>query len=380
MKAYEIKRRTFATVQASLDHVIRRKVASWPLVAIGSVILFSACAGARPKRDANACITNAQIAPVMATLERMIDTVAAQAGVTTGGTILVEDKCWKRTYERKGKGFVFYRNPGAKDGSVQGKTFKGTPEKVAACWTKSTRVIDDLRVPWARNILVAHRHSFAWEWDNLEIGPGNWLNCDGTRNDELESNITLLHELLHDLKEGQCLFSADGGDRVCFQLEAGLPPRSLAKLDSFPTKEENVRTGFAAIQRMYLTDSDQQPIMLFDELNAYTITTRAWTALVRKLGPVDFFEGDRRTGMLLPLFAFYSTHYLVQLKKTRPAMFEKEFGHETKNRKALVVLLERAGVAHEEWLGILSSIRNGPKEIETNLWQMYVQERRVLGL
>jgi hypothetical protein len=190
----------------------------------------------------------------------------------------------------------------------------------------------------------------------------------------------MAHEMLHTLRSGQCLFDAPSGAGRCFQLGDELPHRSLAQLDTFPTSDPLQARSMAAIQKIYLTANDEPPLLLFDELNAYILTTEVWTAMLEAKGLDALFIGENRQGSLLTLFADYAVLYAERLRAQKPDLFEKELGPGSANRAELARLLDRAAAAHAAWVAALARVQKAPKLVEANLWADFTERRKQLGL
>ena len=113
-----------------------------------------------------------------------------------------------------------------------------------------------------------------------------WLKCDGDEVEFFDSVVTFVHELDHQLRKNddQCIYSAAYGNYICFDFPESLPPRSFGKLGSFPTRDEKAIRALRTVQKIYLTDIDENLLLLLDELNAYTLSVRNYVDLYRRKG------------------------------------------------------------------------------------------------
>lgn len=347
---------------------------------LAGAVLVSACAAAPAPAPNDPCLREADFKELLAFVTRAIDTVAAVNGVAPGETSLVEATCWRRTYERRGKRFMVFCNPEHPRTTVRLATIPANADRLPACWEHAQADVRALRMSEADHLLAYHRQELAWEYASAVTGPAKWLSCPADDPGYVESLDSMLHEMVHELRQGACLFDPSAQARSCFSFGAELPRRSYAKLDRFPTTVAAQAEALATAQKLYLTDLDEAPELLFDELNAYTMSMQVWTTLLKQRGRAALFEGERRSAMFAPLFALYTTRYLTRLRDEKPKIFAAEFGSATGNRALVTRLLDRAADRYAVWLATLKEANAAPKEAEANLWSMHLVQRKALGI
>jgi len=188
----------------------------------------------------------------------------------------------------------------------------------------------------------------------------------------------LLHELTHDLQQQQCLYTPQ--ENLCFELSPKLPLRSVAAFKSFPFKDENTIKGLSFIQNMYMTATDQPPLILFDELNAYIVTNKTMTHILEKEGPSVLFDGEKRPGVFLPMFLLYTVRYLSHVKNNEPELYKINFESHEGNRAALKILWSNGENTYTKWKSLLKKTGHEEKPFESAYWHDYLQEKKNLHL
>jgi hypothetical protein len=304
--------------------------------------------------DASDCVTDFDArflwGPVLAEID--------VAGKPSQPPTLVEDRCWKRVYTYGGNRLVAYRD-------LAGKIeIDSRPERreSRACLVATMKRATEL-VPYAHVILDKARANLGTRWDDLDLGLGKWVDCDDPATVEV-----LLHEANHSLRQQQCLHDPTGPP-LCFDGLAALPLRSVARLAMLPIAGGTPRDAFEDWQRVYLDASGaQSPLLLFDELLAYGITTDVSAALVAT-------RSSERRQLMLPLVALISVHYWEVLRRDHPDQFRTAFAA---NRAAFARLLARTETTYAGWLAVRPSSDREVSAAEDALWQRYVIAKATL--
>ncbi len=338
------------------------------------VLVVSACTSLS-KKETLGCLQDKQVSSVLRVLEKLADTDVNSSNSLKANSKLIETTCNKRVYEKNSYRLLVYQNPVAADGVVQGSISNienvGSKECLFAAVSQA-----GVLSPSFKEIIDLHKQKWSWLWDDYDIGPAKWLNCkDRKTSDWFESIATFIHELNHEIREGSCLRFAKDSSNLCFDLDSALPLRSIAKLESFPTKNSNQLAGLIFFQKTYLTDLDQPPLYLFDELNSYILTTRAYSNILKKNGQSAIFKEESRPVIVLPLFLLYSVLYVERLSKSHPDLYKKNFVLKPENITALKMLLAEGENTYRSWLFILKENSKPQKEVEKNLWEDYLRER-----
>jgi hypothetical protein len=342
------------------------------------------CSTSRPSTALSpSCLNEGTIATLLPKLEKVADLNASSSNRKLSQTKLVENGCQKRIYIKNDYRIIFYRELDAPAGDVQATLTSAEikHDEASRCLDDALALIRETNIEAAAPILEKHKGRYAWRWNDADLGPVKWLSCkDRSSPAWFERIDTLLHELNHENKKGQCLFIPSKSDFLCFNLSPNLPLRSLAKLESYPTQNPRQIEGLKFVERFYLTDTDQPPHLLFDELHSYIITTRTMTAITRKFGPSVYREkgSSDRQGVLLPLFLLYTVRYLNKLSHLDPKLYRETFGARSTNWNNIRFLLTEGESAYLAWLKTLESAHESPKEIETNLWDEYKTQLKLL--
>jgi hypothetical protein len=298
--------------------------------------------------------------------------VAADASLANMQPALAVDGCWKRMYRMGQASMVMYRKRNGSIGVDAHLHDVDTAER-QACLDAALHELKTWRLVDTDSILRRYQAEDT-HWNDLDVGFANYLRCDPTGHKlEKESLVTALHETEHQLSSGGCLFRAREGKMACFNIPNGMPKRSLGKLNEFPTTNPQQQEGARLFQEIYLVRFDESPLLLLDELNAYVVTTRGYTAFLRKDGVPGFFEadGNTRSGVLLPMVMLWTTQYFERLGKQYPES-AKAFWGNPGNRDGVRGLLAEAEEAYREWLAQLQRVNKEQKELEANCWKMYL--------
>jgi hypothetical protein len=162
-----------------------------------------------------------------------------------------------------------------------------------------------------------------------------------------------------------------------------MPRASVVMLGAFPTKDPDQLRGLTAIQKVYQyawKQSTDFPVVIFDELNAYTITTETTTAELRAIGVRALYDETKHRDLVnLPLFMVYAVKYLIAVKKQNPTLYKEEFAEDTQNRQVIDLLLGRAEKAYAAWAAELKRVGKTEKEPEKNLWQQYLAMKPMIA-
>lgn len=349
---------------------------------LSSLVLFS-CASTKKDAHPKGCIREEEISSLRKMMESTVETKVKSDGETLSPFSLVDDQCVKRVYASGDYRIVFKKGTLASDSEIRGNLSRFSDMKdKAACFKDAVELIHGLEIPFANIALQQHLKKFGQPyWDDPDFGPMKWLKCDGRPNPDFYSSLgTLLHEVNHELKDDQCLFIPSEGRSLCFKLDPKLPLRSLARIEKFPTKERSITQALEMVQKVYLTDMDLPPVMLFDELNSYIITNRAMTSVLKKKGAAALYDGESRQGVLLPLFLTYTVRYLSILRGTAPQLYQENFRPVPGNANYtnIQTLLVDSEKVYSEWLHSLRVAKKTPKPIEETLWNTYLAEKKLL--
>lgn len=312
----------------------------------------------------------------MKQLEPVIDNASSGQVLKTE---MVEGTCNKEVYKRGEYRIVLFQDAKGVSGSVTPAANAIDPAVMSACLAKTELVIDKIKYPIGKSIFDSYRTQFPNIWSDFDIGATKWLSCKDTNARAYYDSIpVLLHELTHDLREDPCLFTAQG--KVCFDLSPNLPLRSVAALKSFPSKDENTVQGLSFIQKMYMTDTDQPPLFLFDELNAYRITNETMIHILESEGPKAVFEEDKRAGVFLPMFLLYSVRYLRYVKSYQPELYKQNFEANETNKMAIKNLWSSGEGVYRQWTAVLKKAGYKEKPFEASFWKDYLLEKKRLSL
>jgi len=234
-----------------------------------------------------------------------------------------------------------FRNPTSQERKIQASLMQPKVRELPAenCLNRALEDIQNLNLDFSQRLMQEHRFQYQWLWNDPDIGPVKWLQCNKKRDVSwYDSLAVFLHELSHEVRNNGCIFNSNNNSKICLELPQDLPLRSIAKIQDLTTLSSDRVEDLVWIQRLYLTDLDQPPLLLFDELQGYIITSKAYTATLTKLGAAAL-KNQKRLANYLPLFMLYSVRYLEELRNRSPAAFEENFGVCSKNYLSLNLLL-----------------------------------------
>ena len=125
----------------------------------------------------------------------------------------------------------------------------------------------------------------------------------------------------------------------------------------------------------------QPPIRLFDELDAYIVGERIVAAQVNLFGRGAMYDQNaKRQLTLMPMIATYVLRYLSRLREQNPALYAKNFGPDTLNRKTLTRLFAAAIAAHAEWDAAFKRAGIEQKTAESAPWREAITTATMSGL
>lgn len=311
-------------------------------------------------------------------LEPVIDN--ASSGQTLK-TELSQGACAKEVYKRGDYRIIIFKKGqnGVVSGSVTPATNSLDPSTLNTCLRKTENFIGKNHFQEGADIFRAYRTKFPDIWSDGDIGAPKWLDCKDMASISYYNSIpVLLHELTHDLRQQQCLYTPQ--ENLCFELSPKLPLRSVAAFKSFPFKDENTIKGLSFIQNTYMTVSDQPPLILFDELNAYIVTNKTMTHILEKEGASALFDGEKRSGVFLPMFLLYTVRYLTYVKNNEPELYKINFESHERNKAALKILWNNGENTYTKWKSLLKKLGHEEKPFESTYWHDYLQEKKNLHL
>ena len=334
------------------------------------VVIIASCSSPAIKKNESSCWNeklSTQIYDQLLSVFRTMDSIDSQSK-TYKEVQLVESSCNKRKYIYGDHMFVLVNH---KD-TIEAKSFhiSDDPKK---CLDRGLSLVNSLHSVVYQSLIERHREKYPMEWNDPDLSPVSWLQCGEKGLEFDESVTTMLHEMTHELraKERQCLWLAVDQKELCFELPNILPLRSYGKIDHFPTFDPNAIRGLTALQKMYLTDTDQPLIMLLDELNAYTLTNKNYLDRYMKFGRMGIFkESDgKRYGIFVPVFYEYLMLYLSRLKKDDLKLYNNVFRANKTNNISIKELMSTSKKTYESWIRYLKTQHELPKDFENNLYK-----------
>lgn len=294
---------------------------------------------------------------------------------------LKTDQCWKRVYTYKAYSLVFYTNPNDPKREPQANIIETDkiPKNPDQCWKQATKDIHNLGLNFADKVLENFRKDSEWLWNDGELGPVTYVKCDKHAGEYLKSLSTVVHELIHKTQKDSCLDAPYHEGALCFKISDKAPPRAVAKLEHLPLADETTTNVYKKLNDGYSEAVQEGPIIMLDELNAYTASTYMNTALLRKYGKGKngLFEKNKdRPVSVLPLFLFYTVEYVAVVKNKYPELYRKEFAPGTENHKQLMSMLSEGELAYKAWAETLKSVREHETSGEKAIWALYLKTKR----
>jgi hypothetical protein len=220
------------------------------------------------------------------------------------------------------------------------------------------------------------KKKLATDWNDFDLGPAHWLDCATTDRSTFNSSVaTWVHEMSHELTEQNCLYSTISKQKWCFDLPATCPPAKSAYVEINSSDKELEKT-LRSLQELYFGERSQNTaISLFDELNAYTLSTLVSTAALKQGGKKAIYtrQGFRKAEGL-PTIMVNVLAYLSRFKKSNPTQYAIVFGAGSQNLIEVKALLQRAEQVYQKWTA-LSTKWDHPsdpmKVVETEFWNVY---------
>ncbi len=290
------------------------------------------------------------------------------------------DRCWKKKYRlNKHYGALIYWDQKNKIVKYKLSPTIGIKGGESICENKATTVIEDLGHDNGLKIIAASKKANAWEWSDSDIRPIHWLDCK-TESDAVfrVSVATFLHELIHELRNENCLFDLTShSSSLCFSSPIGLPVRNFAKLEKLPDDLSDQRIYVDFFEQLYMKSSDESDfVSLVDEINGYIATTDTYTLMFGKYGKTF---SERREIILLTNALFYTVRYAHKLSLTKPHLFKSFFGNST-NKKSLKLIFDRAEISYLNWERSLLLLKINPMPMEAHFFKQFKILRAELGL
>jgi hypothetical protein len=247
------------------------------------------------------------------------------------------------------------------------------------CLDQAVEDVGQLHFADGEAIVKTYRERLPQRWNDADGGPAIWLDCTNGKGPQYYISIaTFLYEMTHGLQSKNCLFVPNASDKACFDFKdsGSLPPASAVMLSDLPRADPNQLRFLTATQKIYPYAwglSTNYPIEIFDELNAYTITTETMTAELRAIGISAISDrNEQRRMVTLPLFMIYTGKYLGAVKNKNAKLYDEDFAEGTYNREVIDLLLGRAEKAYVAWTDELKRAKMPEYESEANLWRQYL--------
>ena len=157
--------------------------------------------------------------------------------------------------------------------------------------------------------------------------------------------------------------------------------RRFAKYDALSFKNPAEMEVFDYLQKIYLDASgDQHVEVLFDELNAYTISADVMTRYLEKYGKTAIFRPNgKRNAVFVSAFLAFAARYVDRLRQEHRALYDAHFNAGSSNRRAIQILFSAGERSYTDWTKALVAVGETPKESEDWFFTEYKRQRRSLG-
>jgi hypothetical protein len=351
-----------------------RKLLVLSFACAAAVVLTASCAAVQFKLSNRfaSCLTDREADTILPVYKDWaLKTKQRLGAIETAGeeTVIVEKSCRRRVY-RFGNNSVEIVKSEGNFGSTKMYSVDSTPvsgrsaEETEKCLTQAAQDLRGFRFADGEAIVDAYRDRYPQRWNDQYRTFALWLDCSHGRDSNYYDSLdTFVHEMTHGLQKGDC--------------RTALPGPSAVVISKFPIKDPDQLHGLTAIQNTYQyaweNSRDFFPLLIFDELNAYTIGTETMTAELRSLGAPAVEDKDKSRPLVnLPLFAFYAVKYLTVVKEQNPQLYQENFAEGTSNRKVVDMLLARADNAYADWVAEIKRAKLPEYAAETNVWQQYL--------
>jgi len=340
----------------------------WPFLS-----LLTACASGPRVENGVTCLNEDAVKSVIPTLEKSVDGLASAAA--GGKTTVVSNSCDVRVYERRGYRITLSKRLG----DTYGNQLIASVTPVAAasdatpaqCLARARQALKQIHAEYGLAILDAtsKKISPAQATNNA----AKWLQCiPGDTAHFYDSISGMVHELNHDLRQESCLSGAEDRQPLCFHLPRNLPPNSIARLPSYPTRDKNSAKSLEAISDTYLVNAPQNFLLLLDELNSYILTTRTASLSVYYAGGAAFSNrGAWRPYLVQPLVQTWVLRYLMQLKEFDPGAYH-DIMDDPRNVKSLRHLLDYGESVYAGWVTAMEKEKVPFVDFEIGLWAGYL--------
>lgn len=295
----------------------------------------------------------------------------AHVGAIAQDLALVKSDCHQKVYAWNGQVMQLSAQGSFTPETLRMRFTARTPtsHKEPSCLSEASRILRDLKLPWVDALLARHGQTFSGTPNGSGLsdpfGAAMYLDCPvrrpSLRVPQLErasaeenrghaqqarlvrSLGVMLHELTHEMSVGECLWVAHARRMLCFDDSSAFPPRALG----VPfTRWARMETR-AALQdtRGYVEGHHASGISLFDELNAYAVSTFVENALLVRSGTPLKDESVERSAAATPLLVpvlIYAATYLVEFQRRSPEAFAAQFSENAINREAVGLLFQSA--------------------------------------
>ena len=324
-------------------------------------------------KDVFECIRYNDIQAALPALEKIADSNARAAKQPITETATVEKSCHKAVYSRSGSRIILFSTPDDPDTSVRGSIATADKKNPSiTCFASAQTELRSMGRPAYQNVLAEHKKRWDWLWNDTDIGPVKWLNCEDTLKKGAWSDglSTMVHEMNHENILKNCLYFPRDGQRLCFDLPEDLPKAEFARLDHFPLKDPDEIKNIESLENMYLTD-ENEVLFLFDEVNAYILTTQVYTDRLKKFGLSGIMQRGTRSVIYLPMIMWFSKRYLQRLRAKDPTLYARVFTAAGTNMKNLQLLFSEGEAAFGEFKLAMHAAHYQELAIEAATWDQY---------
>lgn len=155
---------------------------------------------------------------VLPYLEKVVRTLEAEQSFKS---VLIEDKCWKRIYERGDYELVVYKSPES-PANVKGMMGKAnSPELTRQCFERGLSLAKKLNLPFVDRVIEKDKAFYPQLWEDPHVGLVRWLQCSATDPIDFKSSVaTMIHELSHGLNTDNCMFLSSKVENICFNFSS----------------------------------------------------------------------------------------------------------------------------------------------------------------
>lgn len=316
------------------------------------------------------CLDAKAVNPYKVELESIIDRLpsAPQEKVSQ----MLRTACYKQVYARGGFSFTIFKDPADPVQNLSGEISSHitSPSEVAKCWADAKAELVTPQFSWAIGLLRSLSNKYPWRIDDPDIGPSKYLACENRDTPFYDSISVMLHETIHTMSAKKCLFNSFDSDAFCFNLGADLPLRSLGKFEGVPLE---IAAFYEPVQHLYMEIADQPILDLFNELNAYIVSAKTESSLLRN-NPTKVIPAQGSRSLInLPLFLFYAANYMEKLRVQEPLKSTQNFGMQNPNKAELLRLLVLGEKAFQEFQHELEAAGGKLYPAEAYFWKSYRQ-------